>query len=1012
MERLGDHDGWTLERLRDAVVPPSRLRTCSGPALHGLLAAAVQTVGAGPFGSQARSPSFLQALEGVLEELAHGSVSASTLEEAAARLGNGGARLAHLARLIDSATTHLARAGVELSASRWVAACSVLARGWPTHLPLQRVELTVAPPLAPGMVGFLSALARAASSSGRALAVRVPLTGDALTDAALEPVLQAFEAGPDLPGVEVSPELAEGRLSEHVRRLAVAAPGSLPTDALEAVVASGPRREAAALVDALRRALDAGASLDRCAFATLGSLQAAEIERALEDAGVPVRRRAPVPLGTTVAGRVGLLWAGLAARRAPAEDVAWLLRQRLLPRLRVDARLDPLPLLRRAGVRDSALGAEGKSNAYQVRLSGFSTRSREAGDARDGDAADRLLGAVTGLLDLAERIPRRGRLGDLLEAWRAGLDAAGFWTALEEEELESDPRARRASAREAAAVEVWRAFVRDIRAGWKASRSPGQEMDRAAFARWLVDAAATLPVEFAPGAGAGIDVLPLESLDGRPLDFLGVAGVDAASFPRRAPASLLGDEDRQAIHGVLGRAAVPSLVGSGDARSPLVEAVDRWRLGRGFASAGRIAVSRRRSAGGAPADIVQRLLALTGVRERDLSSEPIPALAASPSPAWARIRLALEGTVAPDLRSDAPDPVAAAALDRLTGAAWLEDARTLAGIEAERLQTAAGLRAPGPYSGRLGPADDVVAAVNGRLGGSPEGPLSSTSLTALANCPFQGLSRKVLGLEPPEDGVEELDARGRGQFLHEALEQLVKRLLALGLAGADPATLPADLVPQAVETAAREHARCAPTGHPRLWALAQARARTTLERLLRSGRLYPFAGLRPAAAEERFGPDLELPAALPGERPVYFRGTLDRVDRGEGGTGVLDYKSSKRRERARAEVLVTDFQLPLYLLALRARGEKPPFQAGWLSLRTQEFLPLDPDRTGPLESFLATDAETRSSTSAPNLASAVHALLAEPRQGLFPARPRECGFCPLGSVCRISERRAPQGGEG
>jgi hypothetical protein len=77
-----------------------------------------------------------------------------------------------------------------------------------------------------------------------------------------------------------------------------------------------------------------------------------------------------------------------------------------------------------------------------------------------------------------------------------------------------------------------------------------------------------------------------------------------------------------------------------------------------------------------------------------------------------------------------------------------------------------------------------------------------------------------------------------------------------------------------------------------------------------------------------------------------------------------------------------------------------------------EFLPLDPDRTGPLDTFLATDAATRASTTAPNLATAVHALLAEPREGLFPVRPRECGFCPLGSVCRISERRAPQGGEG
>ena len=1010
MERLGDDGGWTPERLRDAVLPPWGLRTCSGPALHGLLSAAVEGVGPGPFGAQAASPSFLRGLEATLGELALGSVSAATLGEAAERLGIAGARLAHLARLIHAASERMTRAGVELEASRWVSASGVLTRGWPPHLALRRVELTVTPPFPPGVVGFLAALARAASSAERTLVLHVPLTGDAGLDAALEPLLQAFESGEDLPGVELLPELADGPLSEAVRRLAAA--GSLPTEAFAAVVAPGARREAAALVDALRRALDAGASLDRCAFAVLAPEDSPELERALEEAGIPVGRRAPVALATTAAGRVGLLWAGLAARRAPAEDLAWLLRQRLLPALRVHGRLDPLSLLRRAGVRDGVLGAEGGKSAYQVRLAGFATRSREAGDVRDAEAAERLLPATTALLAATERIPRRGRLAELLEAWRAGLDAAGFWTALENELLDTDPRARHAAAREAAAVEVWRAFVREARAGWKAARSAGPEVERAAFARWLADAASALPIELAPGAARGVDVLPLESLDGRPLDFLGVAGLDAASFPRRPAPSLLGDEERQAIHGVLGRVAVPSLVGSGDARAPLAEAVDRWRLGRVLASAGQVVVARRRSAGGAPADVVQRLLAVTGTRERDLSRQPIPPLAEAPGPSWARVRLALEAPIAPDLRADASDPVAAAALEQVAGASWLEDAREIAGIEAERLQVSAGLRAPGAYSGQLGPAADVLAAVDARLGGSPDGPLSSTSLTALANCPFQGLSRKVLALEPPQDGAEELDARGRGQFLHEALEQLVKRLLELGLTATDPATLPDDLVPTAVEAAAREHARHAPTGHPRLWALAQTRARTTLERLLRSGRLYPFTGLRPAAAEERFGPDLELPAALPGERPVYFRGTLDRIDRGEGGTGVLDYKSSKRRDRARAEVLVTDFQLPLYLLALRARGERPPFQAGWLSLRTLEFLPLDPDRTGPLESFLATDAATRASTSAPNLASAIHALLADPRQGLFPVRPRECGFCALGSVCRISERRAPQGGEG
>jgi len=1012
MRGVYDTDGWTLERLRDAVVPPSELRTCSGPALHGLLSAAVETVGPGPFGALARSASFLRGLESLLEELALGSVSADALAEAAERMGPAGARLAHLGRLVEASRARMTAAAVELASARWVTASGVLARGWPETLAAEQLALTVAPPFPPGVVGFLAALARAASTAGRTLVLRVPLTGDASLDAAVEPLLQAFEAGPDLPGVELLPELAEGALSEAVRRLGLAAPGSVPAAGMEAVLSPGPGREAAALVDALRRAVEAGASVDRCALAVLAPEDGRELERALEDAGFRVGRRAPVPLATTVAGRVGLLWAGLAGRGAPAEDVAWLLKQRLLPALRLDGRPDPLSLLRRAGVRDRTLGAEGAASGYQVRLEAFATRSRAAGGDRDADAAERLLRAASALLHLADRIPRRGRLAALLEAWRAGLEVGGFWTAIEHEPLESDPLARRATAREAAAVEVWRAFVRDTRAGWKAARTQGPELEGPAFARWLADAAARLRVESAPGMAGGVDVLPLEALDGRPLDFLGVAGLDAASFPRRAEPSLLGDEERQAIHGVLGRVAVPSLVGSGEARGAVDEAVDRWRLGRAFASAGRLAVARRRGAGGAPADVVQRLLAVTGTAERDTSAETVPLLAEAPGPAWARVRLALEASVAPDLRSDPSDPVAHAALEAVAGAPWLEEARVLAGVEAERLLASAGLIAPGAHSGRLGPATDVVAAVEARLGGSPDGPLSSTSLTALANCPFQGLSRKVLGLDPPEDGAEELDARGRGQFLHEALEQLVKRLLALGLAGADPATLPEDLVPAAVEAAARDHARRAPTGHPRLWALAQARARRTLERLLRSGKLYPFPGLRPAAAEERFGPDLELPAALPGERPVYFRGSLDRIDRGEGGTGVLDYKSSKRRDRARAEVLVTDFQLPLYLLALRARGERPPFQAGWLSLRTLEFLPLDPDRTGPLDTFLATDAATRASTTGPNLATAVHALLAEPRQGLFPVRPRECGFCPLGSVCRISERRAPQGAEG
>ena len=120
-------ESWTLERLRDAVVSPSGLRACAGAALHGMLASAVESVGAGPFGGIARTPGFLRSLEALLDELALGSVSPGSLVEAAERMGTPGARLVHLAKLVQVSTERLAAAGAELSSTRWVTGSAMLA---------------------------------------------------------------------------------------------------------------------------------------------------------------------------------------------------------------------------------------------------------------------------------------------------------------------------------------------------------------------------------------------------------------------------------------------------------------------------------------------------------------------------------------------------------------------------------------------------------------------------------------------------------------------------------------------------------------------------------------------------------------------------------------------------------------------------------------------------------------------------------------------------------------------
>ena len=445
--------------------------------------------------------------------------------------------------------------------------------------------------------------------------------------------------GRTFPGVELLPELAEGALSEAVRRLAGAAPGSASHRGVRGggrSRAPGARRRRSSMpcgVQSTTALRSSAAPWQSSARRTRPSSSGRWRTRGCRAAGVPPSRSgAPWPAGW------GFALAGLAARRAPVEDVAWLLRQRLLPGLSgSDGRVDPLPLLRRAGVRDAALGAEGAASAYEVRLTAYAGRRREVGDGREAERAERLLrGGATA--------PRRGGSHSLAadvcpSCSRPGAPA---WRSPGSGPRSSGSRWRRTPGRAGPA----RARPPPSRSGARSSGTAGpggrphgcagRRWTGPRFARWLLDAAGDLPVSIGPGVPGGVDVLPLESLGQRRFAFLGIAGVDAASLPRRAAPALLGDEERQAIHGVLGRVAVPSLVGSGDARAEIGEALDRWRLGRALASAGRVVVTRRRAAGGAPADVVQRLLAVTGAVERDVSREAMPLLEQAPGPSWAR----------------------------------------------------------------------------------------------------------------------------------------------------------------------------------------------------------------------------------------------------------------------------------------------------------------------------------------------------------------------------------------
>src|SRR5215468_11660811 len=227
---------WTLEGLRDRIAPLTGRRRVQGPTLHGLLAAVIERADPTPFGELAGAPSFLRMLEALLEALALGNVPPAALAEAGERLGASGGRLRALSRLAETCLAALERAGAELAVTSWTGAAAVLAQGWPAVLEaFEELDLTLHPPVPPAVVSFVSVLARSASAAGRRMVVRVPLAGDGPLDAALEPLLQALEGAPELPGLELLPELADTALAEALQSLASGR--ERRTDALAAVVA-------------------------------------------------------------------------------------------------------------------------------------------------------------------------------------------------------------------------------------------------------------------------------------------------------------------------------------------------------------------------------------------------------------------------------------------------------------------------------------------------------------------------------------------------------------------------------------------------------------------------------------------------------------------------------------------------------------------------------------------------------------------------------------------------------
>lgn len=212
--------------------------------------------------------------------------------------------------------------------------------------------------------------------------------------------------------------------------------------------------------------------------------------------------------------------------------------------------------------------------------------------------------------------------------------------------------------------------------------------------------------------------------------------------------------------------------------------------------------------------------------------------------------------------------------------------------------------AKSPWTGDLA---SLRESLQDRFGS--ERPWSSSRLETYAKCPFYFWAAYVMELEPRELPRAGFDVLTLGSIYHLVLERLYRRV-----PDGDPGRL-RDLLP----AVAQEVYDSAPNDYgfrpSSLWERQQEEMTDVLHRTVEA--LIEIAGeYAPLEQELSFGLGERPPLVLPGERPLWLRGYIDRVDRApDGRLRVIDYKAGSTRISARDLEEGRRLQLPLYALA-------------------------------------------------------------------------------------------------
>ncbi len=262
--------------------------------------------------------------------------------------------------------------------------------------------------------------------------------------------------------------------------------------------------------------------------------------------------------------------------------------------------------------------------------------------------------------------------------------------------------------------------------------------------------------------------------------------------------------------------------------------------------------------------------------------------------------------------------------------------------------------------------------------------LSVSAYRNLVACPYRFFVLHVLGLQPDEEAAEEIGKSDYGQFVHEVLMHFHR---------AHPRVI--DLSPGEAEAALRTlSADCA----GRLFS-GDVMAEGWLQRWLDVVPAYldwqrqrEQAGWFWAEGEREGSCDFPLPE---GKRLVLY-GRIDRIDQGDGGVALLDYKTSAPASLQQAVAAPgEDVQLAAYALLLRQ------------PVAESLFVAFGEDRIKELAVGEAlADAAQCCATRLTDVFSRLHAGTGLPANAVA----AQCGRCEARGICRRRENAGPGAG--